>query len=103
MMMTAKTMQSRPKSHNAAVLSLVVVLLLASDCVTKFGEGVSGLKIPALLIFAGYGVFLALVKRVDKWKILLCLVATVALYLEMPFQDALESYTNQLLFLPFLP
>lgn len=102
MMMTAKTMQSRPKSHNAAVLSLVVVLLLASDCVTKFGEGVSGLKIPALLLFAGYGVFLALVKRVDKWKILLCLVATVALYLEMPFQDALESYTNQLLFFALL-
>ena len=101
-MMAMNTMQSRPKSHNAAVLSLVVVLLLASDCVTKFGAGVSSLKIPALLIFAGYGMSLAFVERVDKRKILLCLVATVALYLEMPFQDALESYTGQLLFFALL-
>lgn len=101
-MMAVKPMQSRPKSYNAAVLSLVAVLLLASDCVTKFGAGISSLKIPALLIFAGYGVVLALVERVDKRKILLCLVATVVLYLEMPFQDALESYTSQLLFFALL-
>lgn len=101
-MMAVKPMQSRPKSYNAAVLSLVVVLLLASDCVTKFGAGISSLKIPALLIFAGYGVVLALVERVDKRKILLCLVATAVLYLEMPFQDALESYTSQLLFFALL-
>ena len=101
-MMAVKPMQSRPKSYNAAVLSLVVVLLLASDCVTKFGAGISSLKIPALLIFAGYGVVLALVERVDKRKILLCLVATAVLYLEMPFQDALESYTSQFLFFALL-
>lgn len=101
-MMAVKPMQSRPKSYNSAVLSLVVVLLLASDCVTKFGAGISSLKIPALLIFAGYGVVLALVERVDKRKILLCLVATAVLYLEMPFQDALESYTSQLLFFALL-
>ena len=101
-MLAMGAIKSKPKSHHAAVLSLVVVLLLASDCVTKFGAGVSALKIPALLIFAGYGVFLGLVERVDKTKLLLCLVATVALYLEMPFQDALESYTSQLLFFALL-
>lgn len=85
-----------------AVLSIVVILLLLSDCITKFGTSISGLKIPALLLFAGYGVVLALMERMDKKKILFCLVATMILYAEMPFQDALGSVTNQMLFFGLL-
>lgn len=101
-MIAVKSAGANPRTHNAFVLSLVVVLLLASDCVTKFGTGISSVKIPALVIFAGYGAFLALAERVNKKKIILCLIATVVLYIEMPFQGALESYASQILFFALL-
>lgn len=101
-MMFVNTIDHKLERLKPAVLSIVVVLLLLSDCVTKFGTGISGLKIPALLLFAGYGVILSLVERVDKKKIFLCLAATVILYSEMPFQDALGSFTNQILFFGLL-